>query len=129
MSKEKNLKAKLSFLIFIVSICSFAMLQGFELKRDFEPVYITVTGGSNSGCKVTVTDTKDRDRTYLLRETSEAGVYVLTGVNVTPGPHYTMRACNPIHGDSGIEPNVELIKGVDGKKKNILNILSGQCAE
>lgn len=129
MSKVKNLKSRLSFLIFIVSISSFAMLQGFELGREYETVYVTVTGGSNSGCRVTVTDTKDRDRTYDLSETSEAGVYELTGVNVTPGPHYTLKACNPRHGDSGIEPNVELIKGHDGKKKNILNISTGLCAE
>lgn len=105
MSKEKNLKAKLSFLIFIVSICSFAMLQGFELSKGGvgSIVNITVTGPNPTGCNVIAKRIDTRDLSHPQPYTFNAqGNANYISAEILPIGRYRISACNPQHGDNGI---------------------------
>ncbi len=129
MSKLKKLKSTFSLLIFASAICSFAMMQGFEFEKSNDPVYITLQGGAVSGCNLSVTD-NNTGKGYEVIETLELGIYsVQDSKEITTGNHYTVSVCNPRHGDTAHNPNMELIKGQDGKKKNVLTLSLGNCAE
>jgi len=132
MSKEKNLKAKLSFLIFIVSICSFAMLQGFELSNSDRGsiVKITITGPNPTGCNVIAKriDKNDPSHPQPYTFTEQVNANYLS-VETLPIGKYRVSACNPQHGDNGIII-VEVKNDPRGDGNNFsLPLTSHVCAE
>lgn len=91
MFYKKNLKAVLSVIIFVFAVCTFTMLQGFELKDRVHTLTAIVAGENSQTCIVTATQVESPYTGVTLYYSSANKAYHFDGPLV-PGD-YRVKAC------------------------------------
>ncbi len=126
MFSKKKLKMKISFIVFIFSICTFTMLQGFDIKGGPGYINVKLVGINDPNCYLVATKLSDGSQFVLYRTEKDGSNSFYYKEDLKIGDRYNVVVCFNNDGGS-VQVIVKKGHGEGNRETDVLDPTHAAC--